>query len=149
MKIKTGDIVKIGKALRFMCTKISTFTVVRSRSGGIWMCTMCNNLSPCVPFKMEAAVTKIRSNSPFLTSFASVYIRWYPSYLVSIFSSSFVDSDSAFSFSKGLASSSCILRGPYNKTYAQCQSPPPDSLSTSSAEIGYTLSSSNLIHSSD
>lgn len=50
----------------------------------------------------------------------------------------------------GYCSSSSISsrRGPYSRTYAICQSPPPDSRRISSGDTTLTLSSSNLNHSS-
>lgn len=39
-------------------------------------------------------------------------------------------------------------RGPYRRTYAICQSPPPDSFKMSSGVTTLTLSSSNFTHSS-
>lgn len=52
--------------------------------------------------------------------------------------------------SSGYCSSSSISsrRGPYSRTYAICQSPPPDSRRISSGDTTLTLSSSNLNHSS-
>lgn len=59
----------------------------------------------------------------------------------------YVCSDAVFhSYCSSSLSSS---RGPYSRTYAICQSPPPDSRKMSSGETTLTLSSSNLNHSSD
>lgn len=49
----------------------------------------------------------------------------------------------------GYSSSISSRRGPYSRTYAICQSPPPDSRRMSSGDTTLTLSSSNLNHSSE
>ena len=46
------------------------------------------------------------------------------------------------------SSSISSRRGPYSRTYAICQSPPPDSRRMSSGDTTLTLSSSNFTHSS-
>lgn len=58
--------------------------------------------------------------------------------------------DACWMRSSGYCSSSSISsrRGPYSRTYAICQSPPPDSRRISSGDTTLTLSSSNLNHSS-
>lgn len=47
------------------------------------------------------------------------------------------------------SSSISSRRGPYSRTYAICQSPPPDSRRIASGDTTLTLSSSNLNHSSN